>query len=69
MTIQACLKRGGQAISFMLEHGISGTIMRSDYDDTFVIAGSDEFSERYWENFSETAYPTLARASCPCNEQ
>ena len=46
----------GQAISFMLEHGISGTIMRSDYDDTFVIAGSDEFSGRYWENFYETAY-------------
>src|SRR5690606_3071104 len=46
----------GQAISFMLEHGISGNIIRSEYDDTYVIAGSDEFSGRYWENFYETAY-------------
>lgn len=40
----------------MLEHGISGNIIRSEYDDTYVIAGSDEFSGRYWENFYETAY-------------
>lgn len=45
-----------QAINFMLEHGMSGSIMRSDYDDTFVIAGSDEFSGRFWENFYETSY-------------
>jgi len=45
-----------QAINFMLEHGMSGSIMRSDYDDTFVIAGSDEFKGRFWENFYETSY-------------
>lgn len=48
-----------QAISFMLEHNISGTIRRSAFNDSFVIAGADDNSGRYWENFAETIYDPI----------
>src|SRR5690606_3069803 len=46
----------GQALGFMLEHDISGNIIRSEYDDTYVIAGDGVWAGRLWEDCYETAY-------------